>query len=298
MQLYFQILTQDQTRQGLQLLRFASGLFEAPVSGKAKLLSGGLIRNISFKSMDTLLHKLSKTQFNEIEVGYRPPFRQSSALPFEILSFTALLTASPSCEFWFSTNNWPTIIDRSVRNRKSNAQAQEATLKNFDIGYKPVVIEIVIDIKSTISNEQLLSEFACWLTTCMPREIVDLGVSGCVDAGDGKFMVKLDSHILMLDEVRIMSKLLPPLYHKLGTHFDALHPILFGLKSVCKGMKAELVNNARLFESRSFENFAALYVNENFLAQGQKNIISKYLLPSYEAALADYKSKQKTASKT
>lgn len=196
------------------------------------------------------------------------------------VSVVGLFTVSPTCDLWFKAADWPAGGDRVMRTRKMNAQAAEAALNYYKVSQKPSILEVVLETETTEHKEKLLDACAEWLAKFAPKSLRSLGIFGCVDAGGPEFFVKLESNVLMTDNIRIMAKLLPSAYPELGERFDGLHPVMFGSKKVCREIEAALEGDARVIASAAISDFAVMRLKVDCDSEAAKRRVSSLMLPS------------------
>ncbi|MGZ5544895.1 MAG: hypothetical protein ACXWIU_09480 [Limisphaerales bacterium] len=280
MNLYLQVLSQCQSTEVLRLLSVPSGLHANQVECCVKVSAGGRLERRNFDCTEKAVESLRDAKFNQLEVVYPVHKSQEIRIPGAVVSIVGVFTPSPTSDLWFKVADWPVGGEREVRSRKMNAKASETALAYYNVDRKPSVYEVVIEVDTSHSHDEVLDDCAEWLAKYIPQSLRTLGVFGCVDAGGPEFFVKLESNVLMTENIRIMAKLLPPAYPELGQRFEALHPVMFGSKRVCNGIGAVLGKEARIFASTAISDFAVVRLDIGCESEAVRRRVASLLLPS------------------
>lgn len=246
MNLYFQVFTQTQTIDALQLLRFL-GVFaqEREIKGKVGVSSGGKIYRHTFSSYEKLISKVKSKRFNQFETKFDPKNFDLALGDSTVTSVTAVFTPATSGDLWFSYHDWPAGGGRSERLRKMNAKANEEGIRYYGVK-EPNLVEIVFVIESTCSKDVVLDTVAKRIAAQVPLEFIQIKPFGCCDVGGPEFFVRMEAGVLMTRGIRVMAELMPTIYPQLGARFDKLHPLLFGNKQLCSMIGKALGSDAKV----------------------------------------------------
>ena len=280
MNLYVQILSQSQTADAAQLLLLPSELQPGRTACRLSVSTDDTMRTEEFQSIQTAISKTRLVRFNQIEVTYLITRRDRLRIPGRVVSVVGLFTPSPTCALWLKSEDWPPASARGIRTRKMNAKTAESALSYYQVSRKPSVYEIAIQIDYSRPADVVLEDFTEWLAAFMPKSLESLDVFGCVDCGGPEFFVKLESNVLMTKHIRIMTRLLPSAYPELGQRFDALHPVMFGAKSVCSGIASALGKYARVIPSVNLPDIAVIRLAAGYQAQDLRSRVSNWVLPT------------------
>lgn len=170
--------------------------------------------------------------------------------------------------------------EKAMRTRKMNAKAAEAALAHYGVNRKPTIYEVAIEIDTSEPQDKVLDASTEWLAEFVPKHFGSLALFGCIDVGGREFFVKLESNVLMTENIRVMSKLLPAAYPELGQKFDALHPVMFGAKRVCEGIGLALGRDARVILDDAVDDFAVVRVKADSQARATRSRVSEWILSS------------------
>jgi hypothetical protein len=280
MNLYFQFLTKIQSQAAIGLIRlpalFASGRI---VAGETQMSAGGRLSSAKFSSIETVLVELTGTRFNELEVIYDIKQLAIGVVRAQVKSLNGVLYPSPTSEFWFPSKDFPASTDRRGGQRKMNAKAKEQNLTSYHLALKPLVFEVALEIETSSSDDEIVNNCANWISASA-KDFDDLGVFGCCDVGGKEMFVRLESHVLMLDKIRVFKRLSPAAYPELGAKFDDLHPIVFGAKQMCSGFAAALGRDADLISGPHTPNFAVVRVNPKCDLVAARERARDWILPT------------------
>lgn len=278
MNIYLQVLSQVQTAEVARLLLLPAELQSGQSGCQLRMSGGGKVRTRSFGAVDKAVADIQAAKFNQLEVSYSITRDGGFRLPGNPISVTGLFTVSPTCELWFKAEDWPAGGERTMRTRRMNAKAAETALNYYKVSRKPSIFEVVLETKTTEPKEKVLDACAEWLAKFVPSPLGALGMFGCVDAGGPEFFVKLESNVLMTEHIRIMAKLLPSAYPDLGELFDALHPVMFGSKKVCRGIGAALDKDAHVIVSAAISDFAVVRLGVGCDTEAASRRVSPWIL--------------------
>ncbi len=211
--------------------------------------SGGKTSRLKFNSCEGLISKVGGKKFNQFEARCDAQTFTCGLRNSSVVSVTAVFTPAATSDMWFSYLDWPTGGGRLERTRRMNAKAREVGIQYYGVK-KPNLAEIVLVIESAHSKDDVLDAVAKRLAERVTPDFLEISPFGCCDAGDAGFFAKMEAGVLMTEGIRIMAKLMPPAYPQLGTHFDRLHPLMFGDRQLCceighaLGADAEVVGGA------------------------------------------------------
>jgi hypothetical protein len=246
MNLYFQVFTQSQTVDALELLRFLRVFAqEREIKGKVSVSSGGKISRYSFSNYEKLVSKVSGKRFNQFEAKVDPKAFDLAFGDSIIASVNAVFTPASSGDLWFSYRDWPPGGERSERLRRMNAKMREEGLRYYGVS-KPNLVEIVFAIESASSKDVVLGAVAKRIAAQTSVEFLQIEPFGCCDVGGPEFFVRMEAGVLMTDGIRVMAELMPPMYPELGARFDKLHPLMFGDKRLCSKIGKALGSDAEV----------------------------------------------------
>src|SRR5580704_17977809 len=160
MNLYFQVFTQTQTVDALQILRFLEVFApEREIKGKVGMSSGGKIYRYSFSNYEKLISKVASKRFNQFEAKFGPKTFDLTLRDTVVTSVTAVFTPAASGDLWFSYRDWLPGEERSQRLRRMNAKANEEGIRYYRVK-EPNLVEIVFDIESECSKDNVLDAVA------------------------------------------------------------------------------------------------------------------------------------------
>jgi hypothetical protein len=90
--------------------------------------------------------------------------------------------------------------------------------------------------------------------------------------------VKLESHVLMTERIRVMAKVHPKSYPLLGRYFDDVHPIIFGNKTTCNHIADSLGKDAQVISSKALSDFIVVRLNAECNLNSAKRKCSDWLV--------------------
>jgi hypothetical protein len=259
MNLYFQFLTQNQTAEAskmLQAISFLTG--DQACSGRVKVSAQGTISRSTFSDIEDLSAKMANRRFNELEVLPDPLPRKLGGGDARITALNGVFYPSPTGALWLATKDWQIDADRSSRNKYMTAKTKEDVLKFFKATTKPSVFEIALRISTKSSQGIILEACAGCLARMLPESLGKLGLFGCCDVGGSELGVALDTGAGATHRIKMMARIKPPTYAKLGDKFENLHPLMFGSKRICEGISKALGKEASLTITNREKNFAII----------------------------------------
>jgi hypothetical protein len=241
--------------------------------------TGGKLLSSKFSDIEALSVELAGTRFNELEVIYDIRELKMGAVIAQVKSMNGVFYPSPTCELWFSSKDFALSEDHRSVQREMNAKAKEESLTDYHVTVKPPAFEVALEMKTSESEAEIFNHCAEWFSTA-GKSFGELGVFGCCDAGGKEMFVRLESHVLMLDKIRVIKKIRPTAFPELGQKFDSLHPIMFGAKEVCSGLAAALGKDAKLICATDGSNFAVIRLNPRCDIAAAKERAKDWLLPT------------------
>jgi hypothetical protein len=278
MNLYFQVLTQTQTVEALQLLRFLRVFAqELEIKGKVSVSSGGKIYRHSFSNYEKLISKVGSKRFNQFEAKFDPQAFDLALGDSTVTSVTAVFTPASSGDLWFSYRDWPPGGERSQRLRRMNAKANEEGIRYYGVK-EPNLVEIVFVIESKCLKDDVLNVVAKRITEYASAEFLQNEPFGCCDIGGPEFFVRMEAGVLMTAGIRVMAELMPSLYPQLGSRFDKLHPLMFGDKQLCSKIGKALGSDAQVTCGDPKKGLGVIHLNSNCDLARANEKASKWLL--------------------
>jgi hypothetical protein len=261
MNLYFQMLTQVQTIDALELLRFPLVFAtDLEMKGNAVVSSGGKKSRFRFSSCEGLISKIGNKRFNQFEVRYAPEVFDIGLNDTPVISATAVFTPAATGDLWFSYRDWPTGGSRLERNRRMNAKGREEGIRYYGVK-EPNLIEFVLVIESTREMDIVLDTLAKRITDRATFEFQKIQLFGCCDAGGPEFFVRMEAGVLMTEGIRILARVLPSQLPQLGARFDRLHPVMFGNRRLCQQIGMALGSDAKMPHGNSTLEFGVIRIN-------------------------------------
>jgi hypothetical protein len=260
MNVYLQILTQNQTLDALWMVEWLGSLQPGLDSngGRLVLASAGTVSRSRFAGIACAIVELRKRRFNELQVIYHCPGLPVFGIAAELKSLSGVFYPSASSALWLSTAEWPQGGDSSTRNRRLNAKARELALTHYNVSHAPTVFEVVLELSTSLGCDEVLDAVARWIVSCGPPMVRALEPFGCCDAGGPDYFVRFESNVLMTSGIRIMARVLPIAYPVLGERFDALHPLMFGTASTCSRIAKAIGTGAELHPAQRSTGVAAV----------------------------------------
>jgi hypothetical protein len=275
MNLYFQILTQVQTIEAIELLHFPLALvLDGKTEGTVKMSSGGKTSRFKFNDHDQLIAKIGKKIFNQFEVNYDSNKFNMGLRDTSVKSVTGVFTPSASGKLWFPSIDWPVGGEREMRTRKMNAKASERGLQTYGV-LDPNIFEFVIEIETTLTKDAVLNDTSERVAVKVSEAFLQIKPFGCCDIGGKEFFVKMEAGVLMTEGIRIMAALWPATYPMLGLRFDKLHSVMFGNAELCKNIALSLGKDAKLFRK---EDWAVVLINSKCNLSEANNRADEWLL--------------------
>jgi hypothetical protein len=281
MNLYFQFLTQNQSVSAVDLVQLPALMFSGQaVPGKTKMSTGGKLLHSKFTDLENLSVKLTKTRFNELEVVYDVGKLNIGTTALKIINLNGVFYPSPTCEIWFPWGDFPSLGDRRSRQRKMNAKANQEGVVCSQASMVPCVFEVAMEIETIRSAKYILDNCAEWLVGIPNTIILKLGIFGCCDNGGSDFHVRLETHVPMIANKRVMFRIAPEVCSKLGEKFDDLHPVMFGAKRVCSELASVLGKDANLIFDAATSDFAVIRLNPTCDLTVARERAKAWLLPT------------------
>jgi hypothetical protein len=264
MNLYFQLLTLNQSADAT-ILTALPPIFSKNkvVGGKGKISSGGKLSYFSFSNIESLKKRMLNARFNECEVKYDVTHVIFGDLELKINSIDGVFKPAPTNDSWLYSDEF-NVSNKSSKNRQMNASNIESAYQKLGLKQGPSVFEVAFDLETQFSHERVLRECALSLGHDLPRSFNSLQIFGCCDAGGKELIVRLESHVIMADHIRMFEKIHPKDYTLLGQKIDALHPIMFGRRDLFSELHEVLGHPALLFEDRNNPSFAVIYLSQEF----------------------------------
>lgn len=158
------------------------------------------------------------------------------------------------------------------------AQNKEEVLKFHHVKRGPSILEVVVAIATRSSREAILEECADWFSKMLPKNLDKLKIFGCCDVGGPELAVELEANVLMTERIRVMATVKPPAYPKLGERFEALHPLMFGSKQLCKGISDALGKEAKLIYASHTKDFAVVHLAQTCDKELARKLASDWLI--------------------
>lgn len=263
MNLYFQFLTQNQTADAVEILRFIPALIDGQgISGRVKITAHTLLSSSArykYLGCDALIAKLAKRRFNLVEVKLEGAELRLAGTFKVVKAVKGIFSPSATSELWLPTREWRTDATRDADNRYMNARNREDVFKFLHISRVPSVLELLLEIDDKASLDDALDRCAEWITGTAPMGNSELKPFGCCDVVEPVFIPQLNRSILVPERFQIIPENVKPEgYSQLGDRFDALHPLMFGSKRLCKGISDALGREARLIVAGHAKDFAAI----------------------------------------
>ena len=257
--LYFQFLTQDQSAGAIDLIKIPQLLFrDGTPCGRMKVSSEGVVSSSRFSGIDALAARLAKRQFNQLELGFDVEKLKFGRISAAVQSVNGVFTPAITSTLWMPSRKWTMAVDGIVGYRWMMANACERELKSLGVKHMPSIFELVVELKKPFQEQFILGEFGDWLANTLPESFERLGLFGCCDAGGPELFVKIEAGVPMTDGIRVMHNVFSTDYAALGLRFEALHPLMFGYKKTCAGIKDALGNYAKLTIGRHAKDFAVI----------------------------------------
>lgn len=244
--------------------------------------TAGVLKRSRFTDIERQVAKLRDIRFNELQVSYDVAGSRLFGLPAELRSLTGLLRPSASATLWFPSSEWPAGRDKSARNRRMNAKCREEALAHYKVPQSPTVFELVLELSTSIPQDEILDSVALWIVSSIPPHIELLKPFGCCDAGGPEFFLRIESNVLMTESIRIMSKTWPNNYPLLGERFDALHPLMFGRSHVCSGIASNVGNGAQLHHGNAHRDLAVVRLSKSALTPEAELRAGRWVLAAPE----------------
>jgi hypothetical protein len=250
MNLYFQFLTQNQSTEAIRLIQIPCLMWQSPLAGMARLSTEGVISRVRFTELESLSSRLQKKQFAEMQIGINAKGLRIGTTEAQVRTVEGLFTSSATSALWRPCRKWSMAVDGTVGNRWMNAKNREDALTYHKVKRAPSIFELALEVRTSISPEDILAECAVWLARVLPEVSRDLRVFGCGDVGGSEMFVVLEGGNPYMLDLRVMSSLWPRDYPKLGARMDAMHPVLFGSTRLCEGISSALGGKARLIKAK------------------------------------------------
>ncbi len=265
MNLYFQFLTQNQTVDAVDLIQLPSlFLAQGEFVGTAKVSSEGVVTQFKFKALANVSRRLKSKRFHQAEVIFDLAERGLEWIPAEACSLNGVFTASPTSDLWLPCKNWSMAVDGTVGNRWRNAKSQEQGLTYHKVWRKPSLFEMVLELRTSASENEILGGVAKLLATAQHNSVGPLNLFGCCDAGGQDYFVRIEAGVPASDDIKVLRNTPAADHPKLGDEFKTLHPIVFGSHKMCTSVRDRLGASAKMLSSRTNPNLTVLDLTRPF----------------------------------
>jgi hypothetical protein len=257
--IYFQFLTQNQTVEAIELVRLIPALTSGQeFKGRVKVSAQAAVSRSKFADLESLIGRMAKKSFNLLEIVMDPIPKCVGWTSDRITSISGIFSPSPTSALWLRTRDWRIDADRRSRNSYMTAKTKEDVLDFHHISKEPSVLDLRLEIETESAQETVLNRCAEALVRSIPESLGKLHLFGCCDIVEPVFIPQLKTSVLMPERVQVLMNIKPPAYSELGERFEALHPLMFGSKRLCRGLGVALGKDVKLFAASDAKDLAVV----------------------------------------